>query len=240
MKKIRSNRQFDTLNELADYLNYYFSKNPDAEVTGDDLKKIVDNNPQFTLEPNTVGNSPYRNIVSDSDGNTLVLTLAPRFFVFADDTFDEEPTEDYPEDEFVDSEEGTEEEAEADDADNVPGDDAEAEAEADVEAEAPDEDLDSYDDEDELNISGIREGDIVYWNNEDDNRIHKCKVEGIRSEDNKIHDDTTEIQVSVLDDGDHYMTSIFSDELVPEAEYAAQCDCYPEPIDDEPVMDSND
>ena len=112
-KKVRANREFSDIFELAAYLNYYFSKNEDASISMNDIKKIVDNNPNFSMEEPTIGNTALRPVISDNEGHTLMLEMKPSFVVYEDDCEDEEPEdedEETEEDESEEEEESDEEE----------------------------------------------------------------------------------------------------------------------------------
>ena len=183
MKKVRANRQFEDIFELADYLNYYFSKNPDAQVSMNDLKKIVDNNPQFSLEEATITNSAFRPIISDSDGHTMMLEMQPKFSIYEDEV-----------------EEGEDEESdEESEEDNNNSEEEEEEEEALSTEEI---------------FDWVKPGEEFVWVDPNDDNPetaeHNAKVLEVKSEDGKVHTDTTEIRAEVEDVG---TISIFCDEI---------------------------
>ena len=218
-KKIRSNREYEDIFALAAHLNYYFQRNPDAQLTMNDLKKIVDRNPSFCLEEQTINNGFQRPLISDSDGHTLSLVMAPRFYVFDDEVEDGDPEdeEELPEEEvYEDSEdtedtEDTEEESEEAEVEDIP----EEEDSGDV-AEGADEDEVPFDDRNEYarKFSGLREDDKVYWRDPETRLVHEAEVVAIGEPDGKVADANTEITVSI--EGMDGVTVIFPDEILDE------------------------
>ena len=102
--KIRVNREFASLQEAADYFNYFLTKHPDARISLTDLKKVADKN-GWTMEDQAIDNNTYRTVMSDSEGYELGIMMVPHFDVFQPDT------EDGIEVEFEDDSEQEEEES---------------------------------------------------------------------------------------------------------------------------------
>lgn len=85
--KIRVNREFASLQEAADYFNYFLTKHPDARISLTDLKKVADKN-GWTMEDQAIDNNTYRTVMSDSEGYELGIMMVPHFDVFQPDTED--------------------------------------------------------------------------------------------------------------------------------------------------------
>lgn len=215
-KKIRANRQFDDLFELAAYLNYYFNKNSDAELTPNDLKKIVDNNPSFSLEPFAIDNGFGRNIISDSNGNTIKLVMTPRFYVFEDEVEAGSPEDEEAPDGYEEVNEA--EEVEAEEVEPEPEPEPEPEAEAEPESA-------------ERDLSFIREDAEVLWL-DDDAHVHNVKVVAVNTEDGKLRRDNPYDTDVSIEHRDGSVTTAFPDEL-----YDPDSDDVPDP--DEFIYDSD-
>lgn len=182
-KKIRVNREFASLNEAADYFNYYLSKNPEGEISISDLRKIAEKN-GWTLEEQGIGNRLYRPVLSDADGMQLGLTMLPHFDVYEPECEDGDLEED------ADSEEEQEE----------------SDSEDEQEPEAP---------STEETFAWVVPGETFVWRDPNDDNPetseHAAKVVEVKSEDGKVHTDTTEIRADVEGVG---VISIFCDEIV--------------------------
>ena len=85
--KIRVNREFASLQDAADYFNYFLTKHPDARISLTDLKKVADKN-GWTMEDQAIDNNTYRTVMSDSEGYDLGIMMVPHFDVFQPDTED--------------------------------------------------------------------------------------------------------------------------------------------------------
>ena len=85
--KIRVNREFASLQDAADYFNYFLTKHPDARISLTDLKKVADKN-GWTMEDQAIDNNTYRTVMSDSEGYELGIMMVPHFDVFQPDTED--------------------------------------------------------------------------------------------------------------------------------------------------------
>jgi hypothetical protein len=193
-KKIRVNREFDSLNEAADYFNYYLSKNPEGEISISDLKKIAEKN-GWTLEEQGIGNRLYRPVLSDADGMQLGLTMLPHFDVYE------------PECEDGDLEEDADSEEEQDESEEESEDEQEdSDTEDDEESEAP---------STEETFAWVQPGETFVWRDPNDDNPetseHSATVVEVKSEDGKVHTDTTEIRADVEGVG---VISIFCDEIV--------------------------
>lgn len=207
-KKIRSNREYEDIFALAAHLNYYFQRNPDAQLTMNDLKKIVDRNPSFCLEEQTIDNGFQRPLISDSDGHTLSLVMAPRFFVYDDvvENGDPEDEEKLPDEEvYAEDEDESESEEEAEQSE-------EAEVE-EVKAEEVEDDVNEY----AKKFADLKEDDKIYWRDPETQLVHEATVVYIRTADQKVEDANTEITVSV--DGSEDYTTIFPDEILDEDDF---------------------
>lgn len=196
-KKIRSNREYEDIFELASHLNYYFQRNPDAELTMNDLKKIVDRNPKFCLEEQKITNGFGRALISDDDGHVLQLVMSPRFYVF-----DEEYDDGDPEDETMPDEDVYEEESES----------SEEETEESSEEETA-EDADPW----AVKFADLNEHDEIYWRNNETGKVHKARVIYIHDTDDKVQSEATEITIDA-EGIDHYIT-IFPEEIVDEDDF---------------------
>lgn len=188
-KKIRVNREFDSLNEAADYFNYYLSKNPEGEISISDLRKIAEKN-GWTLEEQGIGNRLYRPVLSDADGMQLGLTMLPHFDVYEPECEDGDLEED------ADSEEEEQDESEEEQEESDP----------EEEPEAP---------STEETFAWVVPGETFVWRDPNDDNPetseHAAKVVEVVSEDGKVHTDTTEIRADVEGVG---VISIFCDEIV--------------------------
>ena len=105
--KIRVNREFASLQEAADYFNYFLTKHPDARISLTDLKKVADKN-GWTMEDQAIDNNTYRTVMSDSEGYELGIMMVPHFDVFQPDTEDGIEVE-FEDDDQEEQEESTEE-----------------------------------------------------------------------------------------------------------------------------------
>lgn len=203
-KKIRSNREYEDIFALAAHLNYYFQRNPDAQLTMNDLKKIVDRNPSFCLEEQTIDNGFQRPLISDSDGHTLSLVMAPRFYVYDDVVEDGDPE---------DEEELPDEEVYADESEESEPEEAESEEAEPEEVEAEEDDVNEY----AKKFADLKEDDKIYWRDPETQLVHEATVIYIRTADQKVEDANTEITVSV--DGSEDYTTIFPDEILDEDDF---------------------
>ena len=225
-KKVRANREFENIFELASYLNYYFSKNEDASISMNDIKKIVDNNPSFSMEEPTIGNTALRPIISDNEGHTLMLEMKPSFVVYDDNTFDEDP-EDEPEE---DSEPESEESNEEPEAEPEPGPDEEKtdepEGEVDEEGRKIDKNImEAYD--------WVKPGEEFLWFDPDTDAEVPVVCDAVVSASGKVQSDTTEITVHRRDTDQDEKFNIFCDEIVMESEDESENE-EPEESGDEP------
>lgn len=189
-KKIRVNKQFDNLNEAADYLNYYLNRNPEATISYADLLRLVKNN-GWTMEDQGLDNNSYRTVCTDDEGNELGIEMVPRFSVFAprveDDPEDEEETEE---------EESTEEESEEE------SEEEESEEEESEEDEPSTEEM----------FAWVQPGETFVWRDPEDDSEHSAEVVEVKSEDGKVHSSNTEIRAKV--EGVDGVISVFCDEIV--------------------------
>lgn len=189
-KKIRVNKQFDNLNEAADYLNYYLNRNPEATISYADLLRLVKNN-GWTMEDQGLDNNSYRTVCTDDEGNELGIEMVPRFSVFAprveDDPEDEEETEE---------EESTEEEAEEE------SEEEESEEEESEEDEPSTEEM----------FAWVQPGETFVWRDPEDDSEHSAEVVEVKSDDGKVHSSNTEIRAKV--EGVDGVISVFCDEIV--------------------------
>lgn len=224
-KKVRANRKFESLFELADYLNYYFQKNTDASVSMNDIKKIVDNNPNFSVEEPTIGNSALRPVISDNEGHTLMLEMRPSFVVYND------VCEDGPEeDEESEEEEHPEEEVEPEygpDEDVKPEVEEHPEEEVKPEEEAEEESDEEAKPEAETDEEGrkidraimekfdwVKPGVEFYWINPTTNDKHVVVCDGIQSTTGQVQSEYTDITVHMADDPNETL-NVFCDEITP-------------------------
>lgn len=201
-KKPQTNRKFEDIFDLANYLNYYFGKNPEAQVSMNDLRKIVDNNPGLFMEEPTIVNSPSRPVVSDSEGHTLMLEMRPAFVVYEDEVEDGDPEDEEPEDEDEedpdDSPEDSEEEPEE-----------ESEPEKDSEGREIDRDvMEAFD--------WVKPGEVFLWLDPDTDSEVPVVCDEVRSSSGKVQSDKTDIVVHRRDGDPEERFSIFSDEIVME------------------------
>ena len=194
-KKIRVNRQFDTLQEAADYFNYFLSKNPDADISLTDLAKVAENN-GWTWEDQTIGNTQYRTLISDSDGQELCITMRPYFGVYLPDTEDGDPGDD-EQPEFEDGDEPEEESEDNNDSEEEESDDSEDSDDAPTTEET---------------FAWVQPGETFVWRDPQDDSEHSAEVVEVKSEDGKVHTTTTEIRAKV--EGIDGVISIFCDEIV--------------------------
>ena len=166
--KIRVNREFASLQEAADYFNYFLTKHPDARISLTDLKKVADKN-GWTMEDQAIDNNTYRTVMSDDEGYELGIMMVPHFDVFQPDT------EDGPEDDESDDsdEEETEEETE--------------ESEEDAEEEPTTEEI----------FAWVQPGETFVWRDPNDDSEHSAEVVEVKSEDGKVHTTNTEIRAKV-------------------------------------------
>lgn len=189
-KKIRVNKQFDNLNEAADYLNYYLNRNPEATISYADLLRLVKNN-GWTMEDQGLDNNSYRTVCTDDEGNELGIEMVPRFSVFAP------RVEDDPEDEeSTDEEESTEEET-----------DEESEEEESEEEESEEDEPST-----EEMFAWVQPGETFVWRDPEDDSEHSAEVVEVKSEDGKVHSSNTEIRAKV--EGVDGVISVFCDEIV--------------------------
>ena len=183
-KKIRVNKQFDNLNEAADYLNYYLNRNPEATISYADLLRLVKNN-GWTMEDQGLDNNSYRTVCTDDEGNELGIEMVPRFSVFAP------RVEDDPEDEeSEEEEESTEEEAEEEESEEEESDEPSTE---------------------EM-FAWVQPGETFVWRDPEDDSEHSAEVVEVKSDDGKVHSSNTEIRAKV--EGVDGVISVFCDEIV--------------------------
>ena len=212
-KKIRVNKQFDNLNEAADYLNYYLNRNPEATISYADLLRLVKNN-GWTMEDQGLDNNSYRTVCTDDEGNELGIEMVPRFSVFAprveDDPEDEEETEE---------EESTEEESEEDESE-------EGESEED---EPSTEEM----------FAWVQPGETFVWRDPEDDSEHSAEVVEVKSDDGKVHSSNTEIRAKV--EGVDGVISVFCDEIVmldgDEEESEEESEDDPDEIEDAEIVE---
>lgn len=206
-KKPQTNRKFEDIFDLANYLNYYFGKNPEAQVSMNDLKKIVDNNPGLFMEEPTIVNSPSRPVVSDSEGHTLMLEMRPAFVVYEDEVEDGDPDEEEPEDE--DEEEEDEDEDEDSPEDSPEDSEEESEPEKDSEGREINRDvMEAFD--------WVKPGEVFLWLDPDTDSEVPVVCDEVRSSSGKVQSDKTDIVVHRRDGDPEERFSIFSDEIVME------------------------
>lgn len=184
-KKVRANREFSDIFELAAYLNYYFSKNEDASISMNDIKKIVDNNPNFSMEEPTIGNTALRPVISDNEGHTLMLEMKPSFVVYEDDCEDEEPE---------DEDEETEEESD--------------------EEEETDEDGRKIDKNILEQFDWVKPGEEFLWHEPETDEEVPVVCDAVISKSGKVQSETTEITVHRRDEDQEDKFNIFCDEIV--------------------------
>lgn len=194
-KKVRANREFSDIFELAAYLNYYFSKNEDASISMNDIKKIVDNNPNFSMEEPTIGNTALRPVISDNEGHTLMLEMKPSFVVYEDDCEDEEPED-----------EGTEEESDEDES--------EEEEEPAEEEETEDEDGRKIDKNILEQFDWVKPGEEFLWLEPETDEEVPVVCDAVISKSGKVQSETTEITVHRRDENQEEKFNIFCDEIV--------------------------
>ena len=192
-KKVRANREFSDIFELAAYLNYYFSKNEDASISMNDIKKIVDNNPNFSMEEPTIGNTALRPVISDNEGHTLMLEMKPSFVVYEDDCEDEEPED-----------EKTEEESDED----------ESEEEEPAEEEETDEDGRKIDKNILEQFDWVKPGEEFLWHEPETDEEVPVVCDAVISKSGKVQSETTEITVHRRDEDQEDKFNIFCDEIV--------------------------
>lgn len=197
-KKVRVNRQFDSLFECADYLNYFLRKNPEARITMSDLKRIAEVN-GWELEDQSIDTQCYRPVLTDSEGQCLGLVMQPSFAVFDLDCEDGDPDDDDPEEE---------EESEEEEADGEEPEEEESEEEDTEEEESSDEPTT------EETFDWVKPGETFVWRDPQDDSEHSAEVVEVKSEDGKVHTTTTEIRAKV--EGIDGVISIFCDEIVME------------------------
>lgn len=201
-KKPQTNRKFEDIFDLANYLNYYFGKNPEAQVSMNDLKKIVDNNPGLFMEEPTIVNSPSRPVVSDSEGHTLMLEMRPAFVVYEDEVEDGDPEDEEPEDEDEedpdDSPEDSEEESEE-----------ESEPEKDSEGREINRDIMEQ-------FDWLKPGETFVWLDPDSDAEVPVVCDEIRSSSGKVQSDKTDIVVHRMNGDPEERFSVFCDEIVME------------------------
>lgn len=228
-KKVRANRKFESLFELADYLNYYFQKNPDASVSMNDIKKIVDNNPNFSVEEPTIGNSALRPVISDNEGHTLMLEMRPSFVVYNDVCEDGPEEPEYGPDEDVKPEEEAEPEEESEEEEH-PEEEVKPEEEPEVEEESAEEEPESDEEakpEAETDEEGrkidraimekfdwVKPGVEFYWINPTTNDKHVVVCDGIQSTTGQVQSEYTDITVHMADDPNETL-NVFCDEITP-------------------------
>ena len=210
-KKPQTNRKFEDIFDLANYLNYYFGKNPEAQVSMNDLKKIVDNNPGLFMEEPTIVNSPSRPVVSDGEGHTLMLEMRPAFVVYEDEVEDGDPEDKEPEDYDLP---GNQEDDE--DPDNPP-EESEEDPE-DSEREEPEKDSEGREiDRDVMEaFDWVKPGEVFLWNDPDTDSEVPVVCDEVRSSSGKVQSDKTDIVVHRRDGDPEERFSIFSDEIVME------------------------
>lgn len=184
--KIRVNREFASLQEAAEYFNYFLSKHPDARISLTDLKKVADKN-GWTMEDQAIDNNSYRTVMSDSEGLELGITMVPHFDVFQPDTDD-----------------GIEVEFEDDDQEEESDDSDEAEQEDDTAAEEQPTIEETF--------AWVQPGETFVWRDPEDDSEHSAEVVEVKSDDGKVHSTTTEIRAKV--EGIDGVISIFCDEIV--------------------------
>ena len=194
-KKVRANREFENIFELAAYLNYYFSKNEDASISMNDIKKIVDNNPNFSMEEPTIGNTALRPVISDNEGHTLMLEMKPSFVVYEDDCEDEEPE---------DEDDETEEESDED----------ESEEEESDEEEETDEDGRKIDKNILEQFDWVKPGEEFLWHEPETDEEVPVVCDAVISKSGKVQSETTEITVHRRDEDQEDKFNIFCDEIV--------------------------
>ena len=199
-KKVRANREFSDIFELAAYLNYYFSKNEDASISMNDIKKIVDNNPNFSMEEPTIGNTALRPVISDNEGHTLMLEMKPSFVVYEDDCEDEEPE---------DEDEETDEESDEDESE---------EEEESAEEEETDEDGRKIDKNILEQFDWVKPGEEFLWLEPETDEEVPVVCDVVNSKSGKVQSETTEITVHRRDGDQDDKFNIFCDEIVLESE----------------------
>lgn len=199
-KKVRANREFSDIFELAAYLNYYFSKNEDASISMNDIKKIVDNNPNFSMEEPTIGNTALRPVISDNEGHTLMLEMKPCFSVYEDDCEDEEPED---EDEEAE-EESDEDESEVESAEEQPAEEEETE----------DEDGRKIDKNILEQFDWVKPGEEFLWLEPETDEEVPVVCDAVISKSGKVQSETTEITVHRRDENQEEKFNIFCDEIV--------------------------
>lgn len=216
-KKVRANREFENIFELASYLNYYFSKNEDASISMNDIKKIVDNNPSFSMEEPTIGNTALRPIISDNEGHTLMLEMKPSFVVYDDNTFDEDP-EDEPEEE---SEEDSESE-ESEESNEEPEDGPDPDYNGEEKTDEPEGEVDEEGRKIDKNImeayDWVKPGEEFLWFDPDTDAEVPVVCDAVVSASGKVQSETTEITVHRRDTDQDEKFNIFCDEIVMESE----------------------
>ena len=182
--KIRVNREFASLQEAADYFNYFLTKHPDARISLTDLKKVADKN-GWTMEDQAIDNNTYRTVMSDSEGYELGIMMVPHFDVFQPDT------EDGIEVEFEDDDQEEEQEEESDDSEQE-----ESTEEPTIEE----------------TFAWVQPGETFVWRDPEDDSEHSAEVVEVKSDDGKVHSSNTEIRAKV--EGVDGVISIFCDEIV--------------------------
>lgn len=198
-KKIRINKEFDNLWEAAEYLNYYLNRNPDAVISLADLTRLITKN-GWVMADQGLDNNSHRTICTDDDGNELGVEMVPRFSVFAPNV-EEDPDE---EDESEEEEEESEEESEDD---NNNSEEESEEEETEEEAEEDDGEPST-----EEMFAWVKPGETFVWRDPEDDSEHSAEVVEVKSDDGKVHSDTTEIRAKV--EGVDGVISIFCDEIV--------------------------
>lgn len=187
-KKIRVNKQFDNLNEAADYLNYYLNRNPEATISYADLLRLVKNN-GWTMEDQGLDNNSYRTVCTDDEGNELGIEMVPRFSVFAP-RVEDDPEDEESEEEEESTEEETEEESEEDESEEEESDEPSIE---------------------EM-FAWVQPGETFVWRDPEDDSEHSAEVVEVKSDDGKVHSSNTEIRAKV--EGVDGVISVFCDEIV--------------------------
>ena len=232
-KKVRANREFSDIFELAAYLNYYFSKNEDASISMNDIKKIVDNNPNFSMEEPTIGNTSLRPVISDNEGHTLMLEMKPSFVVYEDDCEDEEPE---------DEDEEAEEESDEDESEEEPAEEeVPAAEEQPAEEEETDEDGRKIDKNIVEQFDWVKPGEEFLWHEPETDEEVPVVCDAVGSKSGKVQSETTEITVHRRDGDQDDKFIVFCDEIVLESDDEVEdAEIVDEPEDPEDSEDKDD
>ena len=210
-KKPQTNRKFEDIFDLANYLNYYFGKNPEAQVTMNDLKKIADNNPGLFAEEPTIVNSASRPVISDNQGHTIMLEMRPAFVVYEDEVEDGDPEEEEPEEHEEDEEENGDSPEDSPEEPEESEEKSESESIVETDSEGREINRDIME-----QFDWVKPGEVFLWLDPDTDSEVPVVCDEIRSSTGKVQSDKTDIVVHRRDGDPEERFSIFSDEIVME------------------------